>query len=208
MKIGYARVSSLDQNLDRQLAALKRAGVKKIYEEKKSGKDTQRSELKKMLDYIHDDDEVIVLSLDRLGRNSEDLTSIIEVIRKKGAVLNILDLPSFEGIQDKNLKALLTNLVLEIQKFTAESERTKIRERQKQGIEIAKQKGLYRGGKKIYSESNPNAQKRIVYQEIVKMLQLRASGDKISIKKIADDNGVARGTVYSIQKELNSSHKE
>lgn len=203
MKIGYARVSSIDQNLDRQISALKNAGVKQIFREKKSGKNTNRPELKKMLNYIHDDDEVIVLSLDRLGRNSQDLTNIIEEIRQKGAVLNVLDLPSFEGIKDKNLKALLTNLVLEIQKFTAESERKKIRERQLQGIKLAKAKGIYKGGKKIYSNTNSNAQKRIVYQEIVRMLRLRASGDHISIKRIAEKNGVSRGTVYSIKNELN-----
>lgn len=202
MKIGYARVSSIDQNLDRQLSALKDAGVKQIFKEKKSGKNTDRPELRRLLDYIHDEDEVIVLSLDRLGRNAEDLTNIIEEIRQKGAVLNVLDLPSFEGIKDKNLKALLTNLVLEIQKFTAESERSKIRERQRQGIKLAKAKGVYKGGKKIYSDLNSNAQKRLVYQEIVRMLQLRASGGRISIKQIAEKNGVARGTVYSIKNEL------
>ena len=82
MKIGYARVSSIDQNLDRQISALKNAGVKQIFREKKSGKNTNRPELKKMLNYIHDDDEVIVLSLDRLGRNSQDLTNTFLLLKE------------------------------------------------------------------------------------------------------------------------------
>ena len=72
-----------------------------------------------------------------------------------------------------------------------------------QGIKLAKAKGIYKGGKKIYSNTNSNAQKRIVYQEIVRMLRLRASGDHISIKRIAEKNGVSRGAVYSIKNELN-----
>ncbi|MCM6809234.1 recombinase family protein, partial [Pediococcus pentosaceus] len=126
MKIGYARVSTTDQNLDRQIFALKKAGVQKIFEEKISGKNTERPKLKKMLEYIHDDDVVTVISLDRLGRNSHDLTDVIDKIRRRGAVLDVLDLPTFAGVEDGNLRALLTNLVLEIYKYTAEEERQKI----------------------------------------------------------------------------------
>ncbi|WP_252897967.1 recombinase family protein [Amylolactobacillus amylophilus] len=125
MQIGYARVSSTDQNLDRQLKQFEGLGIKKIFAEKISGKDRSRPKLREMLQYIHDDDEVVVTSLDRLGRNSQDLTTIIEEIRSKGAVINILDLPTFDGVQDKNLKALLSNLVMEIYKYTAEEERKK-----------------------------------------------------------------------------------
>ena len=106
MKVGYARVSTTEQNLDRQLDALKKAGVQKIFAEKISGKNVDRPQLKAMLEYIHDQDEIVVLSLDRLGRSSRDLTEIIEEVRHKGAVLNILDFPSFAGVEDQNLKAL------------------------------------------------------------------------------------------------------
>ena len=116
MKIGYARVSTTDQNLDRQLEQLQKAGCKKIFQEKISGKNTNRPQLQTMLDFIREDDEVVVISMDRLGRNSRDISNIIEQIKQKGATINILDLPSFEGIKDRNLKNLLTNLVLEIQK--------------------------------------------------------------------------------------------
>lgn len=94
-KIGYARVSTRDQNLARQIEQLHDASVNKIFQEKLSGKNADRPQLKAMLDYIRDDDEVVVLSLDRLGRNSHDLTDIIETIRHRGAQLNVLNLPSF-----------------------------------------------------------------------------------------------------------------
>ncbi|WP_034992667.1 recombinase family protein, partial [Liquorilactobacillus vini] len=137
-KIGYARVSTRDQNLARQLEQLKSAGVTKIFQEKISGKDADRPQLQKMLNYLRDDDEVIVVSLDRLGRNSKDLTDIIEKIRRRGATLNVLNLPSFAGIKDPNLRNLITNIIVELYKYIAQEERETIRERQRQGIEIAK----------------------------------------------------------------------
>ncbi len=146
MKVGYARVSTMEQNLNRQLEQLKKADCKKIFQEKISGKDTNRPELQKMLNFIRENDEVVIISMDRLGRNSRDISNIIEQIKQKGATINILNLPSFEGIRDRNLKNLLTNLVLEIQKYTAEQERKTILERQRQGIKLAKEKGIYKGG--------------------------------------------------------------
>lgn len=201
-KIGYARVSSTSQRLDRQLVALKQAGVTKIFAEKISGKDTLRPKLQQMLDYIHDDDEVVVVSLDRLGRNSADLTAIIDEIRQSGAVLNILNLPSFEGIKDHTLKALLTNLVFEIQKYTAEMERKQIRERQRQGIKLAKQRGSYKGRQVEYSANSKKPQKRLVYNQIVKQLEKRAQGASLTISSIAKQNGVSRNTVYKIKQQV------
>lgn len=191
MKIGYARVSSNDQNLDRQISALKKAGVNKIFEEKVSGKNIERSELKKMLSYVHDDDVVTILSLDRLGRNSQDLTEVIDQIRRKGAVLDVLDLPTFAGVEDKNLRALLTNLVLEIYKYTAEEERRKILSRQRQGIEIAKKKGIYKGRKREYS---PSGSKRFLYNGVVNGLK---NGQ--SIAQISREIGIERIQVYRIR---------
>lgn len=202
MRVGYARVSSADQNLARQLTVLQNAHVEKIFKEKVSGKNTKREQLQNLLHFIRQNDEVYVSSLDRLGRNSQDLTQIIEIIRQKGAVLNILDLPSFEGIKDRNLKALLTNLVLEIQKYTAENERQKIRERQKQGIQAAKIRGAYSGRKSEYTAHSNNPQKQLIYEKIVMLLKNRAKGQKISITEIARRTGVARNTIYHIQRHL------
>lgn len=191
MKIGYARVSTSDQNLDRQIEALKKSGVQKIFEEKISGKNMERPQLKELLDYIHDDDVVTVLSLDRLGRNSQDLTQVIDQIRKKGAVLNVLDLPTFTGVEDSNLRALLTNLVLEIYKYTAEEERRKILSRQKQGIQLAKKRGIYKGRKKEYS---PTGSKRFLYNGVVNGLKAGKT-----VAQIAREVGIARNQVYRIR---------
>ena len=101
-KIGYARVSSKEQHLDRQLAVLK--GVDKLFTDKLSGANTNRPELQKMLAYVREGDIVLVTELDRLGRNNQDLTKIMNTIQNKGATLDVLNLPSMTGIADPNLR--------------------------------------------------------------------------------------------------------
>lgn len=203
MKIGYARVSTTDQNLDRQLEQLQKADCKKIFQEKISGKNANRPQLQALLDFIREDDEVVVISMDRLGRNSRDISNIIEQIKQKGATINILDLPSFEGIKDRNLKTLLTNLVLEIQKYTAEQERKTILERQKQGIKLAKERGVYKGGVVQYSKDSKDPKRRLIYNTVVEMLKRKENGEPITITEIAHKVGITRNTIYRIKKDLN-----
>ena len=155
-KIGYARVSSKEQHLDRQLAALK--DVDKLFTDKLSGANTKRPELQKMLAYIREGDIVMVTELDRLGRNNQDLTKIMNTIQNKGATLDVLNLPSMTGIADPNLRQLMTNLIIELYKYQAESERKLIIERQQQGIALAKQQGKYHGRKPQYSKDDPRLQ--------------------------------------------------
>ena len=155
-KIGYARVSSKEQHLDRQLAALK--GVDKLFTDKLSGANTNRPELQKMLAYIREGDIVLVTELDRLGRNNQDLTKIMNTIQNKGATLDVLNLPSMTGIADPNLRQLMTNLIIELYKYQAESERKRIIERQQQGIALAKRQGKYHGRKPQYAKDDPRLQ--------------------------------------------------
>ncbi|QMU09264.1 recombinase family protein (plasmid) [Levilactobacillus suantsaii] len=155
-KIGYARVSSKEQHLDRQLAALK--GVDKLFTDKLSGANINRPELQKMLAYIREGDIVLVTELDRLGRNNHDLTKIMNSIQNKGATLDVLNLPSMTGIADPNLRQLMTNLIIELYKYQAESERKRIIERQQQGIALAKQQGKYHGRKPQYVKDDPRLQ--------------------------------------------------
>ena len=82
-----------------------------------------------MLDYLRDGDIVIVTELDRLGRNNKNLTEIMNAIQQKGATLEVLNLPSMTGIEDENLRRLINNLVIELYKYQAESERKRIKER-------------------------------------------------------------------------------
>ena len=155
-KIGYARVSSNEQHLDRQLAALK--DVDKLFTDKLSGANTNRPELQKMLAYIREGDIVLVTELDRLGRNNHDLTKIMNSIQNKGATLDVLNLPSMTGIADPNLRQLMTNLIIELYKYQAESERKRIIERQQQGIALAKRQGKYHGRKPQYAKDDPRLQ--------------------------------------------------
>ena len=196
MKFGYARVSSKDQNLARQIEALTNAGCKRIFQEKQSGKNIQdRPELNKLLKTIHEEDIVVVLSLDRLSRNSADIKILLSQIERKGATFDILDLPSFSGVEDLNLRRLLNNLVIDLMSYIAEHERAKIRERQAEGIKLAKERGAFIGKQLEYGPNATNPQKRAIYHAIVKSLQL---GESISY--IARINNVSRSTVYRIKR--------
>ena len=197
MKIGYARVSSSDQNLDRQLESLQKAWCQQIFQEKISGKNMGRPELQKMLDFIRTDDVLIISSLDRLGRNSNDIKNILTTIPQKGANIAILDLPSFKGVSDPNLRNLLTNLVVELMSYVAQSEREKIRQRQREGIELAKQKGVYIGKQQEYSAHAADPQKRSIYHAVVRELK-----EQESILLISKKYEIARSTVYRIKAEL------
>lgn len=152
VKIGYARVSTTDQNMDRQLEQLKY--IDKLFQESISGVSKDRPQLKAMLDYIREGDIVVVTELERLGRNNQELTEIMNQIQTKGATLEVLNLPTLRGIEDDNLRRLLNNLILELYKYQAQAERERIKERQAQGIAIAKTQGKYQGRKALFTEDD------------------------------------------------------
>ena len=189
-KIGYARVSSKEQHLDRQLAALK--DVDKLFADKLSGANTNRPELQKMLAYIREGDIVLVTELDRLGRNNQDLTKIMNTIQNKGATLDVLNLPSMTGIADPNLRQLMTNLIIELYKYQAESERKRIIERQQQGIALAKQQGKYHGCKPQYTQDDPRL------QHAFKLYQAGMSDIDV-----ARNTGIKRTTFIRYRKKFN-----
>ena len=152
VKIGYARVGTTDQNMDRQLDQLKH--IDKLFQESISGVSKDRPQLKAMLDYIREGDIVVVTELERLGRNNQELTEIMNQIQTKGATLEVLNLPTLRGIEDDNLRRLLNNLILELYKYQAQAERERIKERQAQGIAIAKTQGKYQGRKALFTEDD------------------------------------------------------
>lgn len=182
-KIGYARVSSKEQNIDRQLEKLK--DCSKIFKDVKSGASAELNELQSLIDYIREDDVVIVTELDRIGRNNKQVTQILKEIQGKGATLQILNLPSLGGIEDTNLRKLINNLILEIYLYQAESERKMIKERQKQGIEIAKKKGHYKGRKRMFDTDS---------DRIALAKELLKQGNSMS--EIARKTGINRSTLY------------
>jgi resolvase len=155
-KIGYARISTTDQNLSRQLYQLQ--DCEKIFQEAASGASKKRPQLQALLEYVREGDIVVVTELERLGRNNQELTETMSVIQAKGATLEILNLPSLKGIEDENLRRLLNNLILELYKYQAQTEREKIRERQAQGIAIAKANGRFKGRKPKFTAASSQLQ--------------------------------------------------
>lgn len=199
MKVGYARVSTTDQNLDRQIEALERAGAEKIFQEKMSGKSmTERLELQKALQFLREKDILIVESLDRLGRNYDDIVQMVQKLDQKEIGLIVLNLPILnQEMGDPNLQKLIRNMIVQLLSWTAQNEREEIKRKQQQGIEIAKRKGHYKGRPVKYSADAKNPRDRMTYHVIVNKLK-----QEEPIKKIADDTGVTRDTVYRIKNEI------
>ncbi len=143
---GYARVSSTDQNEDRQMLALSEAGVEKknIYMDKLSGKDFERPEYKKLMKKLRSGDLLYMLSIDRLGRNYEEIQNQWRIITKEKAVdVCVIDMPLLDTRQGKDLMGtFIADLVLQILSFVAQSERENIKKRQAEGIAAAKVKGV------------------------------------------------------------------
>ena len=143
---GYIRVSSKDQNEDRQRIALREAGVaeKHLYLDKQSGKDFERPQYKNLIHRLKKDDLLYIKSIDRLGRNYEEILEQWRLITKeKGADIAVLDMPVLDTRRGKDLMgAFLSDIVLQILSFVAESERDNIRQRQAEGIAAAKARGV------------------------------------------------------------------
>ena len=144
--VGYIRVSSMDQNEDRQMIELKKVGVKRenIYMDKQSGKDFNRPEYERMLKKLKKGDLLYVLSIDRLGRNYEEIQNQWRILTKEiGIDICVIDMPLLDTRNGKDLMGtFIADLVLQILSFVAQSERENIRKRQEQGIAAAKKRGV------------------------------------------------------------------
>lgn len=201
-KIGYARVSSKDQNLARQIETLHNYGIKDdmIFKEKVSGATIEaRTQLKAMLNFIRKGDIVYVAALDRLGRSAKDIGYIIQQIHAKGATLITPELPDFSQIPNPGLRAMFTEMMLAVFKYQAEEERKRIKARQREGIEIAKANGIYKGRAIKYGPNAKKPQDRLVWESVVSMLKKH----EMSIKQIAEKVGISERTVYRIKKRNN-----
>lgn len=146
---GYVRVSTREQNEDRQLIALKELGIEdmNIFIDKQSGKDFERPKYKSLLKKLKVDDLLCVKSIDRLGRNYEEILEQWRVLTKKKKVdIMVLDMPLLDTRRGKDLMGtFLSDIVLQVLSFVAENERKNIRQRQKEGIEAAKLRGVQFG---------------------------------------------------------------
>jgi DNA invertase Pin-like site-specific DNA recombinase len=142
MIYGYARVSTREQNLDRQLEELKKY-TDKIYADKESGKNFDRPEYKKLIRKLKKDDVLVIKSIDRLGRNYDLIIDEWRKITKDiGANIKVLDMPLLDTTQKELTGKFISDLVLQILSYVAEQERTLIKQRQAEGIRIAKEKGV------------------------------------------------------------------
>lgn len=175
-RIGYVRVSSFDQNPERQLEQVQ---VDKVFTDKASGKDTQRPELDALLSFVRDGDTVVVHSMDRLARNLDDLRRLVQKLTKRGVRIEFVK----EHLTFTGEDSPMANLMLSVMGAFAEFERALIRERQREGIALAKQRGAYRGRKKSLSPDR-----------ITELRQRVALGEQKA--KLAREFGISRETLY------------
>ena len=181
-RIGYVRVSSFDQNPERQL---EQTQVSKVFTDKASGKDTQRPELDSLLAFVREGDTVVVHSMDRLARNLDDLRRLVQKLTRRGVRIEFVkECLTFTGEDSP-----MANLMLSVMGAFAEFERALIRERQKEGIALAKQRGAYRGRKKALSPDRA-----------AELLQRVKAGEQKA--KLAREFGISRETLYQYLREI------
>lgn len=174
--LGYIRVSTFEQNTDRQLDSVE---LDKVFIDKASGKDANRPKLEELLNYVREDDTVVVHSLDRLGRNLDDLRNIVNLLTQKNVTVKFLK----ENLTFTGKDSAMSKLMLSVMGAFAEFERALIKERQKEGIKIAQLKGKYKGRKQKLSDAE------------VKLIQEKVSLG-ISKTRIAKDFSITRATLY------------
>lgn len=199
MKVGYARVSSTSQNLDRQIEVLKENGCEKIFVEKMSGATIKdRTEFNNMLSFVREKDTIVIEALDRFGRNYDDVIKTINMLKEKNVQLIITSLPIMqEMIGNELLDKFMKDLIIQILAMISEQERAESKRRQAQGIANTKAKNpnAYKGKPFEYSSSARDPKKRIIYNNVINQLR-----NNEAISKIAKENGITRQTVYSIKK--------
>ena len=205
MKIGYARVSTKDQNLERQIETLKRYGATKIFEEKQSGKNIKdRKVFQEVMEFVREEDTLIVDALDRLGRNYDEVIKTVDFLREKNVKLIITSLPMMNEIVGNELfDKFLKNLIIQLLAMISEQERNDSKRRQADGIAVAKAKGSDRGRPKRYSPNAKDPQKQAVYFRVIHFLD-----QGMAISKIAKKVGLSRQTIYRIKSDYRASKEE
>ena len=175
-RIGYVRVSSFDQNPERQLEHVE---VNKVFTDKASGKDIKRPQLDALLSFVREGDTVVVHSMDRLARNLDNLRCLVRKLTERGVRIEFVkECLTFTGEDSP-----MANLMLSVMGAFAEFERALIHERQREGIALAKQRGAYRGRRKSLNTEQITDLKRRV-----------ALGDQKTL--IAREFGISRETLY------------
>jgi DNA invertase Pin-like site-specific DNA recombinase len=175
-RIGYIRVSGFDQNPERQLEHVE---LSRVFTDRASGKDTHRPQLESLLTFVRQGDTVVVHSMDRLARNLDDLRHIVQSLTKRGVRIEFVK----EHLVFTGDDSPMANLMLSVMGAFAEFERALIRERQREGIALARQRGAYRGRRRALSDD-----------QVAEVRRRIEAGE--SKAKIAREFGVSRETVY------------
>jgi DNA invertase Pin-like site-specific DNA recombinase len=177
MRVGYVRVSSVDQNTVRQLDGI---DVERTFTDKASGKDTARPKLDEMLAFVRDGDTVLVHSMDRLARNLDDLRRIVQMLAGRGVRVEFVK----ENLTFNGENSPMATLLLSVMGAFAEFERALILERQREGIAAAKARGAYTGRKPALDG-----------EQARQLRERAAAGERKSL--LATEFGISRETVYS-----------
>lgn len=175
-RIGYVRVSSFDQNPQRQL---ENVSVDRVFTDKASGKNTRRPQLEALLAFARDGDTVIVHSMDRLARNLDDLRQIVQKLTERGIRIEFIK----ESLTFTGEDSPMANLMLSVMGAFAEFERALLRERQREGIVLARQRGVYRGRNKALSTD-----------QVTEMRNRVGAGEAKT--QVAREFGICRDTLY------------
>ena len=191
---GYVRVSSQEQNEDRQLIAMSEAGVERanIFIDKQSGKDFDRPNYKRLIKRLRPGDTLFIKSIDRLGRNYEEIQNQWRIITKdKGVDMVVIDMPLLDTRNHKNLLGtFISDLVLQLLSFISENERTTIRQRQAEGIAAAKKRGVRFG--------RPTKEAPQNFEEVI----LKWQKKEIPLDEILKEYDMSAATFYRRLREL------
>jgi len=180
-RVGYVRVSTLEQNTERQLDGVE---LDRVFTEKASGKDSKRPQLEEMLAYVREGDTLLVHSMDRLARNLDDLRRIVQTLTKRGVRVEFKK----ENLVFTGEDSPMATLMLSVMGAFAEFERRLILERQREGIAIAKKEGKYHGRKPVLTPA-----------QVLEVRQRLASG--ANKRALAEELGVSHETIYKYWRE-------
>ena len=196
---GYIRVSSRDQNEDRQMIAMEEMNVPRdhIFLDKQSGKNFDRPQYLKLFKKLKEGDLLYIKSIDRLGRDYEEIQNQWRILtREKGIDIVVLDMPLLDTRRGKDLVGtFLSDIVLQVLSFVAENERNNIRQRQAEGIRAAKKRGVQFGRPPCPAPEN--------FEEIVEQWE----EDCISLEEALQQSGLSRATFYRRYREYNLTRR-
>lgn len=191
MKYGYARVSSTGQDLTVQLNSLKDNGCDKIFKEKASGRDKDhRQQFNKLLDTVQEGDIIVVTKLDRFARSTKDALATIEQLNNKGVSLVVLNM----GGDKVDTSTAIGKLMVTVLAGIAEFEADMIKERQLEGIALAKERGVYKGRPHTYTEKHKGL------QHALELFNDR-DNNGYTVNEIAEMTHVSRATIYRASRE-------